>query len=51
MRIVENGQISNLTEISCISFLSFDRDSIKNEVSVVRTTFSLLYVYGGLKGK
>ena len=28
-----------------------DEDSIKNEVAIVRTTFSPLYVYGRLKGK
>ena len=29
----------------------FDEDPIKNEVAIVCTTFSPLYVYGRLKGK
>ena len=29
----------------------FDEDPIKNEVAIIRTTFSLLYVYDRLKDK
>ena len=48
MPIVETGQKLNLPVLITSKFVE---DSIKNEVAIMLKTFSLLYVYGRLKGK